>query len=63
MAENKTGQQGLRARLRRAKAGFRDGLKVYKRMVGYLARHKLGICAVIVSSGRTAEANSANLRS
>ena len=54
MAENKAGRQGVRARLLAAKAGFRDGAKVYKRMVGYLARHKLAICAVVVSSGLVA---------
>ena len=54
MAENKAGRQGIRARLLAAKAGFRDGVKVYKRMVGYLARHKLAICAVVVSSGLVA---------
>jgi len=54
MAENKAGRKGLRARLLRARAGFRDAARVFKRMVGYLARHKLAICLVVVSSGLVA---------
>ena len=47
-------EQGFRARLKRAKDGFREGARVYRRMVGYLARHKLAIFLVVLSSGLVA---------